>query len=146
MRGAVVCMMALVFAGCSGGATQRVSFRVVDVRDGDAQPLAGAMVRVIPMEAGLAPLPVTAATLAESAYGAARTVAFSDRDGIVRLDVLGDRAAWIEVERPAVGPGAEGDDEQAQEWRWRWEPASGVLCAVDENAAWTIALEVSEGP
>ncbi|MCA9294453.1 MAG: hypothetical protein KDA20_11635 [Phycisphaerales bacterium] len=133
-------LLTMVFAGC-GGATRSVSFRVMDLRDGDAQPLVGAKVRVVAMDAGMAPLPVTKRTLNESKYAKARTVAFSDRDGIVRLDVLGDRGAWIEVERAPVGDGAERADEVGQVWRWRWEPRRGALEAEGGGAGWSVGLE-----
>lgn len=140
MRRAVAGVMLLVFAGC-GGATQRTSLRVVDLRDGMVRPLQGALVRVIPMDAGMVPLPVSLATLNESAYARAGTVAYADGDGIVHVDVLGDRAAWIEVERPAVGPAAERTEEAGQAWRWRWEPGQGALIGCEEGSAWSVGLE-----
>ena len=130
----------LVLAGC-GGATRSVSLRVVDLRDGDERPLPGALVRVIPMDAGMVPLPVTGKTLKEATYAKARTIAFTDHDGEVRLDVLSDRAAWIEVERAAIGASAEHADEAMQVWRWKWTPGSSELIADSEDASlWTVGL------
>ncbi len=140
VRFATMVAIMIALAGCSS-ATRSVTFRVVDLREGGEWPLAGALVRVIPMEVGMVPLPVTKRTLSESAYGEARTVVVSDRDGYVRLDVLGDRAAWIEVERAPVGAGAERRDEVGQVWRWRWDPATGAVSAVEESGAWTVGLQ-----
>ncbi len=112
---AIAFLAAALCAACTP--TRAVELRVTRT-DGGA-PVAGAHVRVIPLDAGLVPLPLDASTLAEIGYAGRPTGAVTDDDGRARLDLLDDRPSVVEVASPFLEPPGR--------WRWILDPDALAL-------------------
>lgn len=101
IRNFLSAILPLVVTALLGGCVSPspVAFRVTDAQ-GD--PVAGAHVRILLMEAG-AQIPVSGDTLEETAMLASAGGGFSDRSGRVVLPVIGGRVHMIEIEGPVLG-------------------------------------------
>jgi hypothetical protein len=138
-------LVSLTLIGCGSTADHRL----VVVERESREPVRGAYVRAIAMDAGLAQLPLTPAVLAEVAAIEAPSAGFTDARGRVTVAAVEDRPVLIEVEPPPTA-GAP----NAAAWpRMRWlvaddpftPPEPAPVQAGDASdrdpAAWPYALE-----
>lgn len=91
------CLIVAVLAGC-GGPTRHVTFKV----DAAGEPLRGAQVRVIALDAGTVPLPATSENL-EEYMTAVAALGVTDATGRVKLTLHKNSPHMVEVIAPALG-------------------------------------------
>lgn len=96
-RALLVASMCLLLASC-GASPVRIRVTQLDGQQA-GQPVRGARVRAVMLDAGTIPLPLNFDTLAEM-LTKQETIAVTDRGGVARLALLRDRSQLIEVEGP----------------------------------------------
>ncbi len=123
MRALATAFLVVVLAGC-GASSVRVRITQFDA-DHDPQPLTGARVRAVTLDAGTVPLPINSRTLAEM-LTKQETVAVTNADGIARLKLLRDRSHLLELEGPLTF-----SEQDIPTARWVLTPESRLIPAAD---------------
>lgn len=130
-RALLVASMCLLLASC-GASPVRIRVTQLDGQQA-GQPVRGARVRAVMLDAGTIPLPLNFDTLAEM-LTKQETIAITDRGGIARLALLRDRSQLIEIEGPLDFTGR-----PIPTARWLLT-AESVLEPVSDNAAYSAEL------
>lgn len=130
-RALLVASMCLLLASC-GASPVRIRVSQLDGQQA-GQPVRGARVRAVMLDAGTIPLPLNFDTLAEM-LTKQETIAVTDRGGVARLALLRDRSQLIEVEGPLDFTGR-----PIPTARWLLT-AESVLEPVSDNAVYRAEL------
>ncbi|MCA9283218.1 MAG: hypothetical protein H6812_12105 [Phycisphaeraceae bacterium] len=130
-RALLVASMCLLLASC-GASPVRIRVTQLDGQQA-GQPVRGARVRAVMLDAGTIPLPLNFDTLAEM-LTKQETIAVTDRGGVARLALLRDRSQLIEVEGPLDFTGR-----PIPTARWLLT-AESVLEPVSDNAVYRAEL------
>ncbi len=131
IRALLVASMCLLLASC-GASPVRIRVSQLDGQQA-GQPVRGARVRAVMLDAGTIPLPLNFDTLAEM-LTKQETIAVTDRGGVARLALLRDRSQLIEVEGPLDFTGR-----PIPTARWLLT-AESVLEPVSDNAVYSAEL------
>jgi len=126
LRALLTASLCILLTAC-GASPVRIRVSQLDAQQ-TPQPLHGARVRAVMLNAGTIPLPLNFETLAEM-LTKQETVAITNADGIARLVLLRDRSQLIEVEGPLDFTG-----NPIPTARWLLT-AEGQLDAVSDNAS-----------
>ncbi|MCA9305187.1 MAG: hypothetical protein KDA16_01545 [Phycisphaerales bacterium] len=130
-RALLVASMCLLLASC-GASPVRIRVSQLDGQQA-GQPVRGARVRAVMLDAGTIPLPLNFDTLAEM-LTKQETIAVTDRGGVARLALLRDRSQLIEIEGPLDFTGR-----PIPTARWLLT-AESVLEPVSDNAVYSAEL------
>ena len=130
-RALLVASMCLLLASC-GASPVRIRVTQLDGQQA-GQPVRGARVRAVMLDAGTIPLPLNFDTLAEM-LTKQETIAVTDRGGVARLALLRDRSQLIEIEGPLDFTGR-----PIPTARWLLT-AESVLEPVSDNAVYRAEL------
>lgn len=104
---AAILVLAAALAGC--GSTRNVVFAVDSAESGrGVSPVRAAHVRVVTLDRGAVPLPLSKKTIDELFTGELPTSGFTDERGRVKLELASTVPHLVEVIPPPVGPDADG--------------------------------------
>lgn len=104
---AAILAAAAVLTGC--GSTRHVVFAVNSTERGrDESPVRAAHVRVVTLDRGAVPLPLSTKTIDELFTGELPTSGFTDERGRVKLELASSVPHLVEVIPPPVGRDADG--------------------------------------
>lgn len=125
LRALLTASLLILLTACSASPVR------VRITQSDAQlqpqPLAGARLRAVTLDAGTIPLPINAHTLAEM-LAKQQTVAITDADGVARLKLLRDRSQLLELEGPLTFT-----DQPIPTARWILTPDAELIPAADNH-------------
>lgn len=125
-----VCLLSLlVLTGCGGSSGRSVSLRVSEVlSDGTTKPVQAAHVRLIPLDTGVVPLPITGRTLDELGGSVKDVSGFTNSAGRLTLKAA-ERPLAVEVNWPIF---EKDGGEHAGDRGWRgWLNASRDQLRID---------------